>query len=222
MKKALKWLGLGIAVFAAFILLVVCTRSYSIHHFAADWQTHLPTYKDSIDRLPAVDLHVGLPGDAKAPEPLADAKLVKFRFPDGSWLVAAFILLVVCIRSYSIRRFAADWQARLPAYKDSIDRLPAVDLHVGLPGDAKAPEPLADAKLVKFRFPDGSWLVAAEHDTHDEGLEWDMTVFYDSRGAIHTTRHHFCGWEGLLRELSTHTEKAGSLDDFYKEAAPIL
>ncbi|MCX5796404.1 MAG: hypothetical protein NTY77_13005 [Elusimicrobia bacterium] len=137
-------------------------------------------------------------------------------------IVTALILILVGIRAYSAHHFVADWKARFAACKDDIRSLPAVDLQQGLPGEAKAPEPVADAKLVTFRFPDGSWFIAAEHDTHDEGLEWDRAVFYDSRGALRATNHHFCGWEGLLRELSGPAKRTPTLDDFYKETAPIF
>lgn len=140
----------------------------------------------------------------------------------GLAILAALVLLLLGVRAYAMHRFVADWQARFPSYKDDIGRLPAVDLAVGLPGEAPAPEPFPGAKLVKYRFPDGSWFAAAEHDTHDEGLEWDRTVFFDSRGRSRVSRHHFCGWEGLLSELTRPAKKARSVDEFFEKAAAAL
>lgn len=112
---------------------------------------------------------------------------------------------------------------QFPTRKDAIGRLPEGDVGIKiLEGDTRASELLANAKLAKFSFPDRSWLIVAEHDTHDGGLEWDQAVFYDNYGKFHTTDHHFCSWEGLMGELSTYKEGARSVDDFYKNAAPIL
>lgn len=140
----------------------------------------------------------------------------------GLAALAVLVLILIGLRLYARHRFVADWKQRFPAYKDDIDRLPSVDLAVGLPSDdSQIPQPIAGAKLVRFRFPDGSWFAAAEHDTHDEGLEWDAAVFYDSRGGFTVTKHHFCGWEGLSGELKRYSMEARSLEDFHKTAAAI-
>ena len=145
-----------------------------------------------------------------------------------SWLlrilgtVAGLVLLIIALRAFAMHRFAAGWQKRFPEYKENIDSLPAVDLRIGLPGESPAPEPMEDAKLVKCKFADGSWFIVAQHDTHDEGLEWDRAVFYDSRGGLRLSKHHFCGWEGLMGELREYGKNAQTLDDFYQAAGPIL
>lgn len=122
----------------------------------------------------------------------------------GLALAAAFLAYSHLAKRYAADRFASRWEERLPSYR-------AV---------AQPPETAGGAKLVKLALADGSWILLAEHDIHDGGLEWDQTVLYDSRGELRRTAHHFCGWEGLSADLEPY-RKAKSLDDFYSKAAPL-
>ncbi|PIS47029.1 MAG: hypothetical protein COT17_05600 [Elusimicrobia bacterium CG08_land_8_20_14_0_20_51_18] len=136
-------------------------------------------------------------------------------------IVSGIALFIAGLRLFSVNSFVLGWEERFPEYRDKMDQLPAVDLRVGIPEGTAAPAPFEDAKLVKVSFPDGSWLFVAEHDTHDDGLGWDRAVFYDSRGDMRATSHHFCDWEGLLGEMTLYSKDAKTLDDFYKAAAGI-
>lgn len=131
-------------------------------------------------------------------------------------IVAGLIGLFVAVQVYNWRAFGSHWERRfLEGGAKAAAALPAVDLAVGLPGETPAPPPVDDAKLIRKVFPDGSWFIVAEHDSHDGG-EWDRAVFYDSRGRIEKTSHHFCSWEGLLGGLRHHAEDAATVDDFFK------
>lgn len=131
-----------------------------------------------------------------------------------AWLSAAVLLgcagaglflgYLHVARSHAAGRFASRWAARWPSYA----------------AKEPLPETAHDAKLLRMRFPDGAWLAVAEHDVHDGGLEWDEAVFYDSRGRLSYTSHHFCGWEGLEADLLP-VRSARTLDEAYVRAAPL-
>lgn len=153
---------------------------------------------------------------------LAAAFLAQFRLTEwviGLGLAAIFgyVGILFSLQTYYGGRFITEWKARLPAYGTDFDRFPAVDLKAGLPGGA-APDAASGAKLVKFKFPDRSWFIAAERDHHEGGRwEWDETVFLDSRNGFHTTEHHYCGWKGLTGELASAARTAPSADDFFQK-----
>lgn len=132
-------------------------------------------------------------------------------------IVFGLVALAIGATIYQSYAFSAHWEKRFLAGSKAVAGLPAVDLSVGLPGETPAPPPVDDAKLVRKVFPDGSWFIVAQHDTHDGG-EWDQAVFFDSRGRIKKTSRHFCGWEGLLGALSDSARNAKSVEEFYGAA----
>lgn len=136
--------------------------------------------------------------------------------------MVGLVALIIGAGFYQSHAFSARWEKRFLAGNEAVAALPAVDLSVGLPGEAPAPPPVDGAKLVRQVFRDGSWVIVAQHDTHDEGGEWDRIVYFDSRGRIKSGSHHLCGWEGLLGTLSRHARKAATVDEFYRAAGPEL
>lgn len=65
------------------------------------------------------------------------------------------------------------------------------------------------------RFPSGEWVMARTEYSCSDGAGFDATVFRDSSGGIqYQMGHHFCGFEGLCRELNSPgaTNVAGFFD----------
>lgn len=135
--------------------------------------------------------------------------------------MVGLVALIIGALVYQSHAFSARWEKRFLSGNEAVAALPAVDLSVGLPGETPAPPPVDGAKLVRQVFPDGSWFIVAQHDTHDGG-EWDRVVYFDSRGRIKTSSRHLCGWEGLLGTLSRHAKKATTVDEYYSAASPDL
>lgn len=70
--------------------------------------------------------------------------------------------------------------------------------------------------IVVRRFPDQQWVAAVADSTCSRAGGWDAAVFYDSRGRLHQTEHHFCGYEGLTDDINRI--KANSLAEFYTQS----
>ena len=66
------------------------------------------------------------------------------------------------------------------------------------------------------KFDNGEWLAIVHEHSCMDGAGYDVSVFYDSTGAIRYDKgHNFCGYEGLSCEMNRIEAK--SAQEFYSQ-----